>query len=194
MDSAPVSLVATVPNVIVTQPALANTMAEFIAAVKAKPGAYNFGSGGSGTSNHLAGELFNIVAGTKLVHVPYKGVNLAMQDVLAGSIHLVVIGVPAAHAARSTSASASSVGKLSCHSTLRPGRVSASHTRTSSELLTGLRASCTRTEVGPRSNAPTCASTAGGRPLSAGPFTPQGASCSSTSQSSASAAVPSKGS
>src|SRR3954465_14404673 len=95
-DFSPVSLVATVPNVIVTQPGLASTMAEFISVVKQKPGGYNFGSGGSGTSNHLAGELFNLVAGTKLVHVPYKGVNLAMQDVLAGSIHLVVIGVPAA--------------------------------------------------------------------------------------------------
>jgi len=55
----------------------------------------NFGSGGSGTSNHLAGELFNIVAGVKLVHVPYKGVNLAMNDVLSGQVQLVVIGVPA---------------------------------------------------------------------------------------------------
>src|SRR6266850_1827729 len=95
-DFAPISLVATVPNVIVTQPALAPTLQEFIALAKAKPGGMNFGSGGSGTSNHLAGELFNLVTGTKLVHVPYKGVNLAMNDVLAGSIHLVVIGVPAA--------------------------------------------------------------------------------------------------
>jgi tripartite-type tricarboxylate transporter receptor subunit TctC len=95
-DFAPVSLVATVPNVIVTQPALAPTLQEFIALAKAKPGGMNFGSGGSGTSNHLAGELFNIVTGTKLVHVPYKGVNLAMNDILAGSIHLVVIGLPAA--------------------------------------------------------------------------------------------------
>jgi len=95
-DFAPVSLVATVPNVIVTQPTLAATLQELIALAKAKPGGMNFGSGGSGTSNHLAGELFNIVTGTKLVHVPYKGVNLAMNDVLAGAIHLVVIGVPAA--------------------------------------------------------------------------------------------------
>src|SRR5215210_7800275 len=95
-DFAPVSLVATVPNVLVTQPALAGNLQEFISVAKAKPGAYNFGSGGSGTSNHLAGELFNLVAGTNLVHVPYKGVNLAMQDVLGGPIHLVVIGVPAA--------------------------------------------------------------------------------------------------
>jgi tripartite-type tricarboxylate transporter receptor subunit TctC len=64
--------------------------------VKSKPGALNFGSGGAGTSNHLAGELFNIVAGVKLVHIPYKGVNLAMQDVLGGNIHFVVIGIPAA--------------------------------------------------------------------------------------------------
>src|SRR2546428_12482898 len=95
-DFAPISLVATVPNVIVTQPELAPTLQEFIALAKAKPGGMNFGSGGSGTSNHLAGELFNIVTGTKLVHVPYKGVNLAMNDVLAGAIHLVVIGLPAA--------------------------------------------------------------------------------------------------
>jgi tripartite-type tricarboxylate transporter receptor subunit TctC len=96
-DFAPVSLVATVPNVMVTHPSVpANTLAEFIRLAKTKPGQMNFGSGGSGTSNHLAGELFNIVAGVKLVHVPYKGVNLAMNDVLSGQIHLVVIGVPAA--------------------------------------------------------------------------------------------------
>jgi tripartite-type tricarboxylate transporter receptor subunit TctC len=96
-DFAPVSLVATVPNVMITHPSVpANTLAEFIQLAKTKPGAMNFGSGGSGTSNHLACELFNIVTGVKLVHVPYKGVNLAMQDVLSGQIHLVVIGVPAA--------------------------------------------------------------------------------------------------
>ncbi len=95
-DLAPISLVATVPNVVVTQTMHAATLREFIAAAKAKPGGMNFGSGGSGTSNHLAGELFNILTGAKLTHVPYKGVNLAMQDVLAGRIDFVVIGVPAA--------------------------------------------------------------------------------------------------
>ena len=95
-DFAPISLVATVPNVMVTQPSLPGQLQEFVAVAKAKPGALNFGSGGAGTSNHLAGELFNIVTGTKLVHVPYKGVNLAMQDVLAGNVHLVFIGIPAA--------------------------------------------------------------------------------------------------
>jgi tripartite-type tricarboxylate transporter receptor subunit TctC len=96
-DFAPVSLVATVPNVMITQPSLpAQSLQEFIAYARARPGALNFGSGGAGTSNHLAGELFNIVTGAKLVHVPYKGVNLAMQDVLAGNVHLVFIGIPAA--------------------------------------------------------------------------------------------------
>ena len=96
-DFAPISLVATVPNVLITHPSVpAQTLQEFIAHVRGKPGALNFGSGGNGTSNHLAGELFNIVNGTKLVHIPYKGVNLAMQDVLSGQIHLVVIGIPAA--------------------------------------------------------------------------------------------------
>jgi len=96
-DFAPVSLVATVPNVMITQAsAPVQNLEEFIAFAKAKPGALNFGSGGAGTSNHLAGELFNIVTGAKLIHIPYKGVNLAMQDVLAGNVHLVFIGIPAA--------------------------------------------------------------------------------------------------
>jgi tripartite-type tricarboxylate transporter receptor subunit TctC len=96
-DFAPISLVATVPNVMITQASLpVQTLQDFIAFARSKPGALNFGSGGAGTSNHLAGELFNIVTGVKLVHVPYKGVNLAMQDVLAGNVHLVFIGIPAA--------------------------------------------------------------------------------------------------
>jgi tripartite-type tricarboxylate transporter receptor subunit TctC len=96
-DLAPITLVGVVPNVIITDPALpAQNLAEFIALAKSKPGAMNFGSGGNGTSNHLAGELFNTKAGVKLVHVPYKGVNLAMNEVLAGRIQLVVIGIPAA--------------------------------------------------------------------------------------------------
>ena len=96
-DLAPIALVATVPNVMVTHPSVpARTLQEFIALAKRRPGELNFGSGGAGTSNHLGGELFNMVAGVKLVHVPYKGVNLAMQDVLAGNVQLVFIGIPAA--------------------------------------------------------------------------------------------------
>src|SRR5437879_1995442 len=96
-DLAPVGLVGVVPNVLITDPALpARNLAEFIALAQSKPGGMNFGSGGNGTSNHLAGELFNVQAAVKLVHVPYKGVNLAMNDVLSGQIQLVVIGIPAA--------------------------------------------------------------------------------------------------
>ena len=96
-DFAPISLVATVPNVMITHPSVpAQTLREFIAHVRDRPEGMNFGSGGNGTSNHLAGELFNIVTGARLLHIPYKGVNLAMQDVLSGRIHLVVIGIPAA--------------------------------------------------------------------------------------------------
>jgi len=96
-DLTPVTLVGTVPNVMVINPEVpAHNLAEFIALAKSKPGGMNFGSGGPGTSNHLAGELFNLEAGVKLVHVPYKGVNLAMNDAMAGEVQLVVIGIPAA--------------------------------------------------------------------------------------------------
>jgi tripartite-type tricarboxylate transporter receptor subunit TctC len=96
-DFAPISLVAVVPNVVITNPAVpVKTLPEFIAFARSRPGAMNFGSGGAGTSNHLAAELFDQVAGVKLVHVPYKGVNLAMQDVISGRIDFVVIGIPAA--------------------------------------------------------------------------------------------------
>jgi len=96
-DLTPIGLVATVPNVLVTHPSVpAQTLAEFITLAKNKPGGMNFGSGGAGTSNHLAGELFNLLAGVNLVHVPYKGVNLAMNDLIAGQVQLVVIGISAA--------------------------------------------------------------------------------------------------
>ncbi len=93
-DFVPVAMVAQVPNVMITHPSVARSLKEFIALAKSKPGGLNFGSGGAGTSNHLAGELFNLVAGVKLVHIPYKGVNLAMNGVLAGEVQLAFIGIP----------------------------------------------------------------------------------------------------
>src|SRR5436309_4064505 len=94
-DFSPVAMIASVPNVMITHPSVpAQNLREFIALAKAKPGGMNFGSGGSGTSNHLAGELLNLVAGIKLVHIPYKGVNLAMNGVLAGEVQLPFIGIP----------------------------------------------------------------------------------------------------
>src|SRR4051812_30941856 len=94
-DFAPIAMVASVPNVMITHPSVAQTLQEFIAAAKAKPGGMNFGSGGSGTSNHLAGELLNLTADIKLVHIPYKGVNLAMNGVLAGAGGLAFFRFPA---------------------------------------------------------------------------------------------------
>jgi len=86
-DFAPVSLVATVPNVLVVNPQVpATTVKEFIALAKSKPGELYFGSSGSGSSVHLSGELFNMVAGVKLTHVPYKGSAPAAVDLMSGQI------------------------------------------------------------------------------------------------------------
>ncbi|HTM60338.1 MAG TPA: tripartite tricarboxylate transporter substrate binding protein [Burkholderiales bacterium] len=93
-DFTPIAMVAQVPNVMITHPSVAQNLKDFIALAKSKPGGLNFGSGGAGTSNHLAGELLNLVAGIKLVHIPYKGVNLAMNGVLAGEVQLAFIGIP----------------------------------------------------------------------------------------------------
>ena len=94
-DFAPVTLIARVPIVMITNPALpAQNLKEFIALAKSRPGQLNYGSGGSGTSLHLAGELFNLTAGVKIVHVPYRGATLAMNDVIGGQLQLNFIGIP----------------------------------------------------------------------------------------------------
>jgi tripartite-type tricarboxylate transporter receptor subunit TctC len=86
-DLVPVALTATIPNILVVNPALGvSNVREFIALAKAKPGEITYGSAGNGTSPHLSGELFNLMAGTKLVHVPYKGSNQAVTDLLGGRI------------------------------------------------------------------------------------------------------------
>jgi len=61
---------------------------EFVAFAKMRPGALNYGSGGNGSSGHLAGELFKMLAGVDMVHVPYKGAGPALVDVMAGQVHL----------------------------------------------------------------------------------------------------------
>ena len=86
-DFAPISLVATVPNVLVVTPAVpATTLKDFIALAKSKPGEINFASSGVGSSIHLSGELFNTVAQVRLVHVPYKGSAPAVVDVMSGQV------------------------------------------------------------------------------------------------------------
>src|SRR6266446_4235291 len=96
-DFAPVSLVASTPNILVVHPSTpARTVKEVIALAKAKPGTLNFASAGVGSSSHLAGELFRILAGADIVHVPYKGAGPAMIDVLSGRIQLYFATMPAA--------------------------------------------------------------------------------------------------
>ena len=88
-DFVPVTRLATLPNVLVVHPSMpVRTVRQFAALAKTRPGDLRFGSGGSGTTQHLSGELFNMLVGTKLVHVPYKGGNLAMIDLIGGQIEL----------------------------------------------------------------------------------------------------------
>jgi tripartite-type tricarboxylate transporter receptor subunit TctC len=96
-DFAPVILVAGVPNVLVVHPSVpANTVAELIAYGKANPGKLNFASSGSGTSIHLAGELFKVQTGLQMTHVPYKGSAPAIQDLLGGQVQLMFDNLPSA--------------------------------------------------------------------------------------------------
>jgi tripartite-type tricarboxylate transporter receptor subunit TctC len=86
-DLAPVAAVASVPNLLVVHPSLpVRSVQELIKAAKTKPGEILYGSSGNGTGPHLSGELFNLMAGVKLVHIPYKGSPQAMTDLLGGRV------------------------------------------------------------------------------------------------------------
>jgi tripartite-type tricarboxylate transporter receptor subunit TctC len=85
-DLAAVSLIADVPGVLVAHPSMPATLKEFVAAAKAKPGEFAFGSSGTGSSSHLFGELLNLNADTKLLHVPYRGSSQTLTDLIAGRI------------------------------------------------------------------------------------------------------------
>jgi len=96
-DLAPVTLAASTPNVLVVHPSLkAATVKELIALARARPGEINFASSGHGTPAHLAGELFNSMAGVKMVHVPYKGAAPALADLLGGQVQLMFSTMPPA--------------------------------------------------------------------------------------------------
>ncbi|MCG5261168.1 tripartite tricarboxylate transporter substrate binding protein [Cupriavidus gilardii] len=96
-DFTPVILLATTPNVLVVHPGVpAKTTAELIALAKSKPGGLTFGTPGIGTSPHVAGELFNTVAGVKITHVPYKGRAMAIPDLLGGHITMMFDNLPSA--------------------------------------------------------------------------------------------------
>ena len=94
-DFAPITRIATVPNVLVVHPSLpVKTVKEFAALAKARPGQLRFASSGSGTSQHLSGELFNLMTGVKMIHIPYKGGAFAMTDLIGGQIELSFENAP----------------------------------------------------------------------------------------------------
>ena len=96
-DFAPITLINTTPLVLVVNPGVpAKSVKELIALAKARPGKLNFGSSGSGGSNHLAGELFNAMAGVKMVHIPYKGNAPALIDLAGGHVDLIFNGLTSA--------------------------------------------------------------------------------------------------
>jgi tripartite-type tricarboxylate transporter receptor subunit TctC len=96
-DFAPITLVATIPQIVVAHPSLpVNNIKELIALARRKPGALNYASPGSGSPGHLAGELFKLRSGTDIVHVPYKGGGPAVADVLGGQVPLLFLSIPAA--------------------------------------------------------------------------------------------------
>jgi tripartite-type tricarboxylate transporter receptor subunit TctC len=94
-DIAPVAGIVRVPNVMVVHPSVpVATVPEFIAYAKANPGRINMASSGVGSSPHLAGELFRMMAGVDIQHVPYRGAAPAMTDLLAGQVQLYFVTTP----------------------------------------------------------------------------------------------------
>ncbi len=84
---APVSLIATVPYILVTHPSFpANNARELIGLLKANPGKYTFSSSGTGATGHLVGELFNATAGVQVLHIPYKGATPSLTDIMNGNV------------------------------------------------------------------------------------------------------------
>ena len=116
-DLAPIGLAARIPSVVVVHPSVpARTMKELIELARRNPGKLNYGSGGVGTTNHLATEILLSIAKIKMVHVPYKSTAQALLQMLAGESDLVVI---------STTAAIPQIraGKLRALAVLRPERI-----------------------------------------------------------------------
>ena len=89
-DFAPITLVTTVPNVLVVHPSVpAKNVRELIALARSRPGQLNFASGSTGSTGHLAGELFKTMAHVDMVHVPYKGAAPAVTDLIAGHVSMM---------------------------------------------------------------------------------------------------------
>ena len=96
-DLVPVALIAEVPNVMVVNPSVpARTVKEFIELARANPGKVNFASSGSGTTIHMSAELFKMLTGVDIVHVPYKGSAAALTDLIGGQVSVMFDNLPAA--------------------------------------------------------------------------------------------------
>ncbi len=96
-DLAPVARLTSIPNVLLVHPSVpAKTLRQFISLARAHPGKLNFGSGGAGTTNHLANELLKHLEKINLVHVPYKGVTQALVAMMGGEVAEVVMPVSTA--------------------------------------------------------------------------------------------------
>ncbi|WP_260986303.1 Bug family tripartite tricarboxylate transporter substrate binding protein [Bordetella genomosp. 13] len=90
-DFTPLSVVATIPNVLVVNKSVpADNLQQFVALLKKEPEKYSFASNGQGTSNHLAAELFKSTAGVSMVHVPYRGSGPALIDLVGGQVNMMM--------------------------------------------------------------------------------------------------------
>ena len=88
-DFAPITMLATLPNMLIVHPSLnVASVRELIALLKANPNKYSFGSAGNGTSQHISGELFKIMTGTQMQHIPYKGSGPMIPDLIGGTIQV----------------------------------------------------------------------------------------------------------
>jgi tripartite-type tricarboxylate transporter receptor subunit TctC len=95
-DFSPIVLLASAPLILVVHPSVpANSIREFIALARAKPGQLNYASNGNGSSSHLAAVMFDSMAGVAMVHVPYKGLSPALTDLLSGRVQLMFSSVVA---------------------------------------------------------------------------------------------------
>ncbi|MGL5139060.1 MAG: Bug family tripartite tricarboxylate transporter substrate binding protein, partial [Beijerinckiaceae bacterium] len=96
-DFAPISLLASIPNVLIVHPSLGvNTVQELIALLKKEPGKHSYASSGNGTPLHVSGELFKRMTGTDMQHIPYRGAGPAMNDLVGGQVKIMFDNLPAA--------------------------------------------------------------------------------------------------
>jgi tripartite-type tricarboxylate transporter receptor subunit TctC len=94
-DFAPISVFAEAPNLLVAHQSAGGSVAELLSQARAKPGSMNYSSAGSGTTQHLAGEVFKVRSGTQIVHIPYKGTAASLTAVIAGEVQFSFANVPA---------------------------------------------------------------------------------------------------